>query len=68
MDDEAIFEAAERELVVLGELIRAMNRLPKDSATRERVLRYLLARFWPGDVERICFIGKAATPFADSPK
>lgn len=58
----------EPELTVLGELVGAMNRLPKDSATRERVLRYLLARYWPGDVERICFIGKATTPFVEPPK
>lgn len=55
------------EIDVMDECVRALNRLGDDAAGRERVLRYLLSRYWPKGVERIVFIGKDKTALAEQP-
>lgn len=56
------------EIDVMDECVTALNRIGDDAEGRERVLRYLLSRYWPKGVERIVFIGKDKSALAEQPK
>lgn len=64
MADETTWQA---ELTALEKTAKALEALGTDPAARERVLRYLLSRFWPAGIERIAFIGRDRTGCAVPP-